>query len=290
MAGAAYCWGIERSLGIGLSDTITHSSPAPVVGGLTFQSVSAAGHTCGVTTAGVAYCWGSNFQGSLGVGSLDGDSLATAPVPVVGGLSFQSVSGGGSHACGVTTSGAAYCWGRNSEGQLGATTTETCAAGSCSTAPIAVSGGLTFASLSAGSSHTCGLTTGGDTYCWGFNGGGQLGDGTTISRSSPTPVTGGLTFASVSVGEITCGVATDGTAYCWGGGRLGDGSSSMSSSPVAVAGGLTFGSVSAGGAHTCGITTSSEAYCWGHNWDGTLGNGGMADGLVPVRVFGQGGG
>jgi alpha-tubulin suppressor-like RCC1 family protein len=126
------------------------------------------------------------------------------------------------HACGVTTSGAAYCWGANHRGQLGdGTTTD-------STTPIPVAGGLTFAMVNAAGWSSCGVTTSGTAYCWGANDTGQLGDGTNNQRTAPSPVVGGLKFQTVS-GEqadgqwaeysdpaLTFGVSSAGVVYCWG--------------------------------------------------------------------------
>jgi alpha-tubulin suppressor-like RCC1 family protein len=87
--------------------------------------------------------------------------------------------------------------------------------------PTLVSGGLTFASVSAGAGdvqrHTCGVTTAGEAYCWGWGWHGFLGNGSEDDKYVPTLVSGGLTFASVSTGDRhTCGVTTEGQAYCWG--------------------------------------------------------------------------
>jgi len=87
-----------------------------VAGSLSFATVCGSLHTCGVTAAGVIYCWGSNRFGQLGDGTT---SDRKSPVPVAGNLSFAAVSAGGSHTCGVTAAGAAYCWGENSSAQLG---------------------------------------------------------------------------------------------------------------------------------------------------------------------------
>ncbi len=154
--------------------------------------------------------------------------------------------------------------------------------------PVPVPGGLSFASVSAGYVHDCGVTTAGGAYCWGENYYGELGDGTTTNSTTPVPVTGGLTFASVSAGgDHTCGVTTAGAAYCWGMNTLGElgigtstgpeqcengGSYACSTVPVAVAGGLTFQSLSVGGNGTCGVTTTSAPYCWGDNEYSLLGN------------------
>jgi alpha-tubulin suppressor-like RCC1 family protein len=206
------------------------------------------------------------------------------PVAVSGGLGFASVSVGVNHACGVTTTAAAYCWGFEYYGELG-DGTDNPGNPTYRASPVAVLGGLTFAAVSAGSDRTCGLTTGGTAYCWGDNYTGWLGVGSPLpidrSTPSPLPVIGGLTFAALSTGigePFTCGVMAGGAAYCWGSnnfGELGDGTLAPRASPVAVSGGLTFASLSAGGLLACGVTTGGVAYCWGNYSP------------VPVKVAGQ---
>jgi alpha-tubulin suppressor-like RCC1 family protein len=105
------------------------------------------------------------------------------PVAVSGGLVFMSLVAGGTHTCGLTISGAAYCWGDNLNGQLGNGTSE-----NWSATPGPVSGGLVFTGLIVGASHTCGITNNGVARCWGWNVTGQLGDGSTIDRATPTVV------------------------------------------------------------------------------------------------------
>ena len=300
----AYCWGANSTGRLGNGTTVTGATPEAVSGGLTFASLSAgAGHTCGLTPSGDAYCWGANDFGQLGTTSVsetcEDDFVgsipcSTVPVPVSGDLIFASISAGGVHTCGLTSSGEAYCWGDNVLGQLGNGAT---VGYNPNPTPFAVSGGLTFASLSTGGPDTCGVTISGTAYCWGSNAQGQLGIGFSDQLPHPTPelVLGGLTFASVSAGvDYMCGVTTNGEAYCWGldwDGTLGNSTIGDMSAPVPVSGGLTFASVSASWFHTCGLTTSREAYCWGSNFLGQLGIGTInetGDGRrTPVRVLGQ---
>src|SRR6266566_4053075 len=294
--GSAYCWGDNSygELGDGITDGIRSEIPVKVLGGLTFAAVIAGpGHTCGLTTDGKAYCWGHD-------GGALGDDTTTAPeqcgfahircrpvpVAVLGGLAFVTTSlggGGGFHTCGVTTAREAYCWGSNGFGQLGS-------GGDTAiqhTSPIAVVGGLTFTSVSAGGLHTCGVTAGGQAYCWGTNYFGQLGNGAseTTEQASPVAVVGGLTFATISAGsEHTCGLTTEGVAYCWGYAYA----VGRRPIPLAVDGGFTFDALSAGGNHTCGLTRNGLLFCWGSNSAGELGDGTTGDyRSTPVKVFGQ---
>ncbi len=226
-SGTVYCWGATRMA---------------IVSPVRFATVSVGSSvTCGLTTAGLAWCWGTNSSGESGAGDwATGTPPANlTPRPVAGGLTFRSLSAGTNHACGVTTAGAAYCWGSNADGQLGDGTTAN------ANAPVPVAGGLTFASISAGSWHTCGLTVAGEAYCWGYNGSRQLGTGGTSGALTPEPVAGGITFGSLSAGsDFTCGVAVGGAAWCWGSngsGELGIGTiGGVSAVPVAVTGGLLF--------------------------------------------------
>src|SRR5207245_11092952 len=176
-----------------------------------------------------------------------------------GGSGIATVVAATEYSCALNGSGQAYCWGVNWNGQLGATSSETCidarleVSNPCSTRPLAVSGGLTFATLSASYFYASALSTSGALYWWG--------DGTT----TPTSVAGGLTFAEVSAYAQTCGVTTSGAAYCGG---------NATTAPTPVPGGLTFATVSVGGyGHVCGVTTSEAAYCWGDNVAGQLGDG-----------------
>ena len=281
--GRAYCWGLngDGQLGIGFSGG-NFNTPQLITGTQTWQSVQASQfHTCGLTTGGQMFCWGLNSTGQLGIGTTD---FAPHPTPllVTGNHTFQSLASLGANAsfvsCGVTTTGAMFCWGLNNVGQLG-TGTVTFA----EPTPVLVTGGHTWAgSVGMDVRTTCGVTTAGDLFCWGRNDFGQLGGGT-ISTSSnipnPTPalVVGGHTFQSVTVGSLrACGLTPAGVALCWGRnteGALGLGTlSGTFPTPQFVTGGHTFTQLS-GGRLTCGVRTDGAGLCWGRNAEGQLGRG-----------------
>ena len=279
-AGIASCWGYNNNGQIGDGSNVPAAVPVAVSGGLAFASVGTGGaHSCGLTPTGAAYCWGDNSVDQLGSGIGAGPS--NVPVLVWGGITFNSLAVGGGHTCGLTPSGAAFCWGRQPGN------------GGSSNAPVptAVAGGRRFGLLVAGGGFTCGLTPAGLAYCWGVNSSGQLGNGTTTPSAAPVSVSGGLTFAGIAAGwDHTCAITASGVAYCWGGnaaGGLGNGSSFGGSPvPVAVAGGLTFSALTAGDMRSCGLAVSGALYCWGFNQEGGLGNGSDRPSNVPVAVAG----
>ncbi|NIQ52402.1 MAG: RCC1 repeat-containing protein, partial [Gammaproteobacteria bacterium] len=253
--GAVYCWGNNGFGQLG-DGGVENNVATPIQvegsgsGSLVFTSVSAGfAHTCGVTTAQEAYCWGDNGFGQLG------DSTNTTrfvPTRVASGATtFTQVSAGSFHTCALDAAGAAYCWGYNIVGQLG---TGVAGAGTEADAPVAVSGGETFSSVQAGSGHTCAISSAiPAVYCWGDNAFGQLGDGTNIQRLAPWPALAEATVLSVSEGH-SCSVDPYGDAYCWGRnhrGQLGNGTSTNSPTPTPVLDGRVWTDISAGYSHTC---------------------------------------
>jgi alpha-tubulin suppressor-like RCC1 family protein len=128
-SGNAYCWGANDAGQLGIGTTTVVPGPTPVVGDISFAALTAGDrHTCGLTADGAAYCWGDNALGALGTADVgehcQGDPCSTIPVRAAAPFHFAVVSASrgpnGSHTCGVTPSGHAYCWGRNTAGQLGA--------------------------------------------------------------------------------------------------------------------------------------------------------------------------
>ena len=169
-----------------VGNLLTRQGSATVMGDMEWsfsQFTSNGGYTCALTTTGQAYCWGLNNQGQLGNNSTTNSRIPVA-VQMPAGVSFQSITAGSLHTCALTTTGQAYCWGLNNQGQLGNNSTTN------SRIPVAVQmpAGVSFQSITAGSLHTCALTTEGKAYCWGYGGSGQLGNNSTTDSSIPLAV------------------------------------------------------------------------------------------------------
>ncbi len=313
LAADAYCWGNNSEGRLG-SGTGSSASPIPVMTAVSIdtlrgdtvvvgsvallvQALSAGeAHTCGIDLVQKVWCWGRNSEGQLGRGDFTSSFAATA----VGTDLFKEVSVGGLHTCGITTSGAGRCWGYNVAGQLGNGSTADAAQ------PVAVPGSFRTDPLvifhspdpdfplppgpfvAAGYDHSCAITAGGPTLCWGLNEYGQVGDGSTANRTSPASVAGGHAFEAVTAGlRHTCALDTSGAAWCWGDntyGELGDASNASSATPVAVGAGLVFAYLKAGELSTCGVTSTGTAWCWGDNEYGQLGDGSTTSSNVPVKV------
>jgi len=287
--GDLYCWGRNDSgqLGVGASDKAAHPKPTLVPWKLRVEFLSANGdQTCALTVAGIAYCWGDNKFGQLGNGTL---VSAVSPVPVSGELKFKMLSVGATHTCGLTTSGTAYCWGGNWHGQLGIGTMDgeeryPC----CHTVPTRVAGGFNFSSVQAGGIHTCGLTLDAKAWCWGNHKNfGQLGTGDLDLRDKPAPVevAGNFKFVSLSAGIPSCGIVSDGVAYCWGGGPVPElgitSSAERLDRPVVLPGNIEFERIASGAFFACGIARGGLVYCWGYNHYGQIGNGSTESAEVP---------
>lgn len=246
---------------------------------------SGQGDGCAVTRDLRLYCWGENAHGQLGY--LGEEQTNPVPQPIEGPVILDRVAVGGSQNCALAPDGTGYCWGNSTfgEGGYGSNTRE-------ETDPTEVSGNYTFADLTAGANHTCGVATDGTAYCWGHNIHGQLGDGSTEDRNTPVAVEADVAFKQITApsgaqGAHSCAVSTAGTAYCWGNnraGQLGDGTSEERSTPTPVETDRAFAEIRAGMRHTCARTEDGAVYCWGQNSSGQLGDGTTEDRTSPVRV------
>ena len=275
--GQAYCWGRNQMGQLGDSSAANKSAPSAVFQpGVSFASLTGGeSHTCALTSAGQAWCWGSNGDGKLGDSTF---LLREAPVAVLplGGVVFTKLDAGQFHTCGLDSSGQAYCWGENSYGQLGDSTISW----HTSPAPVHQPAGVTFTDVAAGGTHTCALDTGGQAWCWGYGGDGAIGNNSLIGAKYPVAVQQpvGVTFVQISAnGTHSCGLTSGGQAYCWGAngsGQLGDSTTLSRKVPVAVLqSGVTFASITTASGATCGLDGSGNSYCWGMNSFGEVGNG-----------------
>ncbi len=296
----AYCWGSDVAGALGDGGASANAEvPSPVDTSTLLDRFTTltAGHdlTCGTTSRGATYCWGSDSDGQLG----DGGALADSQVPVAvdtsalaGNRALVRLSAGAFHVCAVAADGVPYCWGRD-----GATTRTSPLPVDTSSVPPS----MAFTDVGGGNDHTCALAATGEVYCWGGNANGQLGDGG-AAAASPVPVLvdtsgipGNRAFVQLVVGSYhACGRTADGVVYCWGddgSSQLGDGGSDVDSlvpSPVdtsGIAGDRTFVELTSGANHTCGITADGAAHCWGLDDFGQLGDGGsMVDAPSPSLV------
>ncbi len=210
----------------------------------------------------------------------------------------KSITAGSYHTCAIATDDKVYCWGDNGSGQLGNGNTTT-----SHTTPAAVSVGAmptgVVRSITTGGQHTCVKASDDKFYCWGSNGNGQLGNGSTEATNQTSPVAvlnGDMPVGivkSIAVGfDHTCAIASDDRVYCWGQNtynQLGNGNTVDQNIPVAVsAGAMPAGavkSIAAGGEHTCVIASDDKVYCWGYNGSGQLGNGNKTNQTTPVAVL-----
>lgn len=262
------------------------------------QVVTGKYFSCGLSGRGIAYCWGKNSSGVFGNGTTtSSETLKRVDLKEETNPYFKMLAAGDNHVCGLTDSGDVYCWGSNTQGQLGDAST----LNSYYPQLVDVSGltDVVFESISANAANTCGLTGDGSVYCWGDNAYGQVGDGTMIDKLVPTLVYVSAIldkkFSEITMGKYhSCGITANNTSYCWGDnsdGQLGVPSDTIaqSSTPQLVdwseySSGV-INHISAGDKHTCGKNFKGITYCWGLNTYGQLGNRNSTTQETPDAVF-----
>ncbi len=264
-------------------------------------------HTGALTSTGDIYAWGEDYSGQIGHGHISCFNICNqphGPSVMPGSRNFVAVATGVWHTCGITEPDmAVWCWGYNSDGQLGTGDNND----RNEPTPISVlPENRSLIAMDLGAGHTCGILDDGMVNCWGnstfCNGdgatcanttsGGKLGDGTETSSTYPRTVAlpAGRTAISIDAGnDHTCAILDDSSAVCWGlnaQGQLGDGTTTNSTTPVYVSmpAGLGVAEISAGWKHTCAVATNGSVYCWGNHVEGALGIGEDVDSDVPSYV------
>jgi alpha-tubulin suppressor-like RCC1 family protein len=276
-SGTLWCWGGNGNGQVGVGNITTPQTLPLQVGSSTWAAVAeGASATFGIQTNGTLWDWGTG--------------ASTTPTQI-GSATWTAISASGNPnqmACGIQTGGTLWCWGStNVSGQLGQGNT------TVFSSPTQV-GSSTWTAISAGGTQSsnmsvCGIQTGGTLWCWGANGSGQLGQGTTGGTYfSPTQV-GSATWTAISqVGNFACGIQTGGTLWCWGlntNGQLGQGNTTSPLTSPTQVGSATWTGVTGSTSTACGIQTGGTLWCWGFNTSGQLGQGNTTSPLTsPTQV------
>ena len=248
--------------------------------GLGFQAA-------GATTTAALYAWGDNANGQIGNGTTT-NALTPTQVPLPAGVNAVAGTTGNGHSVAIGSDNHLYTWGFNADGELGnGTTTNTTSPGA-----VNLPGGVTATAVSAGQFHNLAIGSDGFPYAWGYNGFGQVGDGTTTNALSPEKI--GLA-ANVRATAIAAGsyfslaIGNNGFIYSWGDGQfgeLGNNSTLNHSNQVkpAMPTGVSGVAIAAGANHGLAIGSDGNLYAWGHNANGQLGNNSTNDSLKPIVV------
>jgi hypothetical protein len=290
----AWCWGANDSGELGMTTTYDcnggacqyggnsgNATPLPVAGNQQFTQVAASGvscalgyvldatcgHTCALTAARTAFCWGDGYGEPPRPDGTPGNFQSQIASGVaLSALSVSELSDTHSQSCGLSAQGAGYCF-----------PPVACVGCGLSFTTVSVGNGMTFTSFSVGSYHSCGVATDGNVYCWGSNARGNLGIGSVDTLAHPTPVQAiaSVKFTSVVVGGYsTCALDTSGTVQCWGQGYSATGVSPPAACPGTTAlcqttprpieGGGTYAAFSRAqnSSRLCGLTSGGSVSCW----------------------------
>jgi alpha-tubulin suppressor-like RCC1 family protein len=293
--GSVSCWGYngEGQLGDGTTTVRTTPNSTSSLGtGRTAVAISSGEwHACALLDDGSVSCWGKNNDGQLGDGTTIDRLTPTQTSNLGTGRTAVAISSGYAHTCAILDDGSVSCWGWNNYGQLGdGTTTDR----STPTQTSSLGTGRTAVAIYSAYRHTCIILDDGTVSCWGANGNGQLGDGTTTDQNSPTQTSSlgtGRTAVAISSGfRHTCAIIDDGYVSCWGGnddGQLGDGTTTDRSTPTQTSSlgtGRTAVAISSGKYHTCAVLDNASVSCWGSNNLGLLGDGTTTNRATPTQT------
>ena len=268
------------------SDSID-TTPLPDAGPRAPQGrlATAFDHACYAAADQRLYCWGSNDQWQLGLGSTATQHSLTA-VPVPGLSNVVGVAANGASTCALLSDGTLRCFGMNDIYQLGVNSA-TYQIGTPTMVPTIGP----VASMDYGMEHACAIDTTGQVWCWGSNGSGQLGDGSGMAQQAPVRVPGLTDALQLSSGDLfSCAVHADHTVVCWGDnsyGQIGDGSTmNTRAAPTPVTGLANVAQVQCGSGHACALFIDGSVRCWGRGEQFQLGDGTGQNSTSPVSPMG----
>lgn len=226
---------------------------------------------------GTTYCWGAKTDW--------GTDFRPAPVRVDVPEALVQIAAGRAHACGISGSGAVYCWGDNATAQLGSRDP-------ASSGPIRVGLPAPAKKITCGSGHNCAILEDSTLWCWGNNSESQLGTaeldlGPIVA--TPTQVGIASDYLDASGGDgHSCALRAPGALYCWGrnsAAQLGLGTRvpGQAVTPLRVGTDTDWVAISSAQEGSCGKKRDGRLVCWGNDLEGRIGAGG---GLVlsPVPI------
>ena len=308
--GRLFTWGRNDYGQLGDGTTVSKSTPTEITNRFSLATedkiiqVSLGGsHSAALTSEGRLFTWGRNDNGQLG----DGTTVSkSTPTEITSRISLATedkiiqVSLGYSHSAALTSNGRLFTWGRNDYGQLGDGTTVS------KSTPTEITNRFSLATedkiiqVSLGGSHSAALTSEGRLFTWGRNDNGQLGDGTTVSKSTPTEITSRISLATedkiiqVSLGEYhSAALTSEGRLFTWGrndNGQLGDGTTVSKSTPTEITSRISLATedkiiqVSLGYSHSAALTSNGRLFTWGRNDYGQLGDGTTVSKSTPTEI------
>ncbi len=232
-------------------------------------------------TNGDVWSWGNNRYGQLGNATNSGSNYANpTPTKVVSSVKFSQIAAGYNHSLAIDTNGDIWAWGHNLYGQLGVATNS--GTNAPVTAPNKVTSDVKFAQIVAGHYHSMAIDTNGDTWAWGSNQYGQLGNASSANDPHPVPdrVDSAVQFSQISAGWVhSVALDDNGDVWTWGSNRYGQlgnttnsGTTNSNPVPTKVDIGVDFGQISGGYNHSLALDTNGDVWGWGHNQYGQLGN------------------
>ena len=277
-----WTWGLNNNGQLGDGTTINKSAPVQISSNSWTYVATTISSGAAIDVNGRLYVWGAgNGTGTLG----DGTTISKSSPIQIGSSSWSAISGGGNHFNGITLDGRLFAWGTNTSGQLGDGTLVN------KSSPVQVGAIYNIASFNiissgVGASHTAGIDISGKLWTWGLNNAGQIGDGTTINKSSPVQIgTSSWTKVSASDSHVVA-IDISGKLYAWGlnsSGQFGDGTTINKSSPVQI-GSSSWTIVSAGVLKSAAIDIAGRLFAWGTNTSGELGQNDLVARSSPVQV------